>query len=155
MSLLEVRHALITRATDAAPGAAIPTTSTWFENKRHMVNGVEVPPPTDSLWYRIVWIPGPNPDMDGIGYGAKVRHTGIMQINVCDGRAGTDGGGLGDVPVSTEAQRIQDCFKPGLQLSYNGQGVTITSCGRTGGLYDETGAYVVAVRVYWVADVVN
>ena len=149
MSLLDVRAALLTRATAVSPGAAIPTASTWFENKRHMVGTIETQPPIDALWYRIAWIPGPDPDMDGIGFGAKVRHTGIMQINVCDPRDN------GDVPVSTEAQRIQDCFKAGTNLAYNGQIVTITGCGRTGGLFDETGAYVVAVRVYWVADVAN
>lgn len=149
MSLLDVRHALLTRATAASPGAAIPTASTWFENKRHMSGTTETPPPTDALWYRIAWIPGASPNMDGIGQGAKVRHTGIMQINVCDPRDN------GDVPVGTEAQRIMDCFKAGLNLTYGTQGVTITGCGRTGGLFDETGAYVVAVRVYWMADVVN
>ena len=149
MSLLDVRAALLTRATSSAPGAAIPVSLTWFENKRHMSGNTEVAPPTDAIWYRIMWIPGPNPNMDGIGMGAKVRHTGMMQINVCDPRD------IGDVPASTEAQRIQDCFKAGTNLFYNGQGVTITGCGRTGGMFDTTGAYVVAVRVYWVADVAN
>lgn len=147
MSLLEVRHALITRATAASPGAAIPAASTWFENKRHIVAGIEEPPPQHELWYRIAWIPGAHPDSDGIGASARTRHTGIMQINVCDPRDN------GDVPASTEAERIMDCFPQGLQLAYNGQGVTITSCGRTGGMFDESGAYVVAIRIYWVADV--
>lgn len=147
MSLLEVRHALVTRATAATPGAAIPSASTWFENKRHVVGGIEEPPPQDALWYRIIWITNANPGMDGVGNVARVRHTGFMQINVCDPRD------VGDVPAGTEAQRIMNCFKPGLQLTYNGQGVTVTSCGRTQGLFDESGAYVVAIRVYWVADV--
>lgn len=149
MSLLEVRHALMTRATSASPGAAIPAASTWYENKRKWNGTTEVSPPTNALWYRIMWVPGPKPNMDGIGAGAKVRHTGFLQINVCEPRD------VGDVPVSTEAQRIQDCFKAGLNLSYNGQGVTITGCSRTGGMFNDTGAYVVAVCVYWMADVAN
>lgn len=149
MSLLDVRHALMTRATSASPGAAIPAASTWYENKRKWNGTTEISPPTDALWYRIMWVPGPKPNMDGIGAGAKVRHTGFLQINVCEPRD------VGDVPVSTEAQRIQDCFKAGLNLSYNGQGVTIMSTGRTGGMFDDTGAYVIVVTIYWQADVVN
>jgi len=150
MSLIDVRHALISRATSPAPGAAIPVDKTWFENKRHMDGTTEIPPPNNALWYRILWVPGPQPNMDGCGAGARVRHTGFFQVNVCEPRD------VGDVPMTAEAQRIMDCFKPGTNLVYNNQTVTITSCGMVKGLFDgTTGNPVVAVRVYWVADVNN
>jgi len=150
MSLLDVRAALLTRATAASPGAAIPAASTWFENKKHMSGVTEIAPPINALWYRIIWMPNAQPNSDGIGQGAKVRHTGFLQINVCEPRDN------GDVPMTTEAQRIMDCFKMGLNLSYNSQGVSIIATGMVKGLYDgTTGNPVVAVRVYWMADVVN
>jgi len=151
MSELDVKNCLLSRAISASPGAALPDAYTWYENNKKLdASQVEVVKPTDHLWYRVFFVPNDNPKTDGAGLGAMIHFTGFFQINVAEPRT------KGDFQASTEAQRIQDCFKANSYLYYNGQSVFISSCGRTEGLQDiETSDFVIAIRVYFSAYVVN
>ena len=145
MSLLDVRAALMAKVALTLPDAR-----TWYENKKKQdAMKKEILPPTDRIYFRVFYVPNSRPRMAGIGKGARVRHTGMVQIDVCEPR------NVGDVPAQTEVQAILDAFPAWSSLTSGTQTVIITGAGASGGGFNDLGAFAVPVRIFWQADVTN
>lgn len=137
----DLRAALIARLLAIAPGAAVPSASVAWENKKYI-------PIPGTRYYRATFLPGiPRPS--AIGQDAQNRQVGIFQIDIFDPPD------KGDALAATEAERIAACYKRGTALSYNGQALECIKAYRTAGNGNDPAWYMVSVVVEFFADVSN
>jgi hypothetical protein len=135
MSFANIESALLTAYTGGSFGL-----STAYEN-------VDFSPVDGTAWAMINFLPA-QPEPTSIGQDGIDLHTGVFQIAL------KYPPNTGRSAVVAKADAIAAVFYAGAHLGYNGQYVTISSCGRSGGgLVD--GWFTVYLTINWWAHVLR
>ena len=109
---------------------------TAYENR-------EFEPQDGTPWARLTFIPA-QPSVASLGDAGEDLHSGVFQIDLFYPS------GTGDGEASTKADAIRASFRAGFSFSYNGQVVTVRSCGRGSGRPDPPW-YRLTISVTWYA----
>ena len=135
MSLDKIRSAFASTFKD---GGFYTTAQIAWEN-------VVYTPPATGNWARFTFLPN-NPDIASIGAGGRSSQTGLVQIDLNFPIGGGDGEAM------TKYLAVKNAFTEGSRLIYQGQEISIRSCGRSQGRVIDN-FYRVSVSIYFYAQI--
>lgn len=116
MSITKIRSGLVKVFTD---GAFFDATKVAFEN-------VAFTPPPSAPWASVFFLPN-QPSVATLGAGGQDQVTGVMQIDL---NYPTNSG---EADILAKFEAIKNAFTVGVRPIYQGQEVSIRSCGRSQG----------------------
>lgn len=135
MSLEKVEAALMAKVAEVLTALAIPTAG---ENLRSPKKD------GDPVWAQ-VWFNAGQPYAFTMGTGGEDRVDGYVQIDLMYPD------GSGNQLSRTHSSTILAAFSGGTGLTYQGQIVTVRSCGRSQGLPNVGNCYKVPITIMWWA----